>query len=125
MDVPSLIDDFATGTYTLTRRATSGYTGGIANAPTNTTVSISASVQPANGRDLLRLPEGRRTQETQVVFSATELRVGGENLGYDADLITIAGRTWEVQQVQTWVPPGADPSDGVGYRALVQLKAEG
>lgn len=113
LNAAELISSLSTGTYTLTRRAAATYTAGRPVAGSTTTTTITASVVPASGRDLLRLEEGRRSVETRLVFTTTELRVGVSGTS-EADLVTIDGASWEVQQVETW--PGA-----VGfYRAIVQ-----
>lgn len=121
MDIGGLIASFATGSYTVTRRAKATLVNGRRVAGAMAVIpDVVACVQPASGRDLLRLPEGRRSIETCVVFTATELLVGGEGKDNDADLIEIGGEQWECQQVQQWT----DPDGGaVGYRCIVQVAA--
>lgn len=118
LDASDVIASLDTGSYVVTRRAAATYdTHGRAQPGGTSTITIDASVQPASGRDLLRLPEGRRSIETRVVFTPTALLVGAQGAANEADLIAIDGKTWEVQQVETW--PGA-----VGYyRAIVQATA--
>ncbi len=118
LDAADVIASLDTGSYTVTRRAAAGYdTHGRAQASGTSTLTIDASVQPANGRDLLRLEEGRRTVETRVVYTPTQLLTGGQGSANEADLIAIDGRTWEVQLAEGW--PGAP-----GYcRAIVQATA--
>lgn len=109
---PDLIASLSTGSYTVTRRAAATIDKGRDVPGRQTTLQISASVQPASGRDLLRLPEGRRATETQALFTTTLLLVGGQGSANEADLVSIEGRTWEVQNVQSWP----------GYcRAIVQV----
>lgn len=108
------IDALSTGTYTVTRRAKATFSAGRAVAGSTSTLSITAAVVPASGRDLLRLPEGRRATETRIVFTATQLVVGGQASSNEADLVNIDGATWEVQQIETF--PGY-------YRAIVQAQA--
>ena len=118
MDLAGLIADFATGSYTVTRRAaatTDGHGRNVAGATSS--ISIVAAVAPASGRDLLRLPEGRRANETRMVLTATALLVGGQGAANEADLISIDGASWEVQHVEVWRQPGVDAA---GYKALVQ-----
>jgi hypothetical protein len=120
MDAADLIDSFATGyTYAVTRRAKAKSDGRGRMLPgASSSLTIEASVQPASGRDLMRLPEGRRSVETRVVFTATQLLVGAQNAAFESDLIAIEGRTWEVQQVASWNPsPTADPAY---WRCIVQ-----
>jgi hypothetical protein len=118
VDAADLIDSFLTGSYTVTRRATAIMVDGIGEQQPASTLSIDASVQPASGRDLQRLPEGRRTIETRIVFTITELFAGGQGVQYEADQVEIDGDQWEVQQVQPW---RSSPSSDIGYyRAIVQ-----
>lgn len=116
MDLASLISSFSTGTYTVTRRQADGFTRGIANPTIDSTFTINASVQPATGKDLLRLPEGRRTNETRVLFTTTQLYTGDQGQDYEADWVTIDGESWECQHVEDWVQAGG----GVAYRCIVQ-----
>lgn len=125
MDSFDVLDSFTTGTYTVTRRprATVGGDGVFQpGAPTTFTIGdgtpFPASVQPASGRDLLRLPEGRRSIETRVVYTNFELQTGGQATAFEADRIEIEGDSWEVQQLAPWRP---SPESDVGYvRAIIQ-----
>ena len=115
LDAGALIDSFKTGDYVVTQRAKGSHLKGRAVAGATSTLTISASVQPANGRDLQRLPEERRSVETRVIYTRTELRVGAQDAAFESDLVAIDGKNWEVQNVQDW--PAA-----VGYfRVLAQM----
>lgn len=118
LDTTDLIGDFATGTYTVTRRAAATWVEGILTAGATSSLTIAAAVYPATGRDLQRLPEGRRAVETFTVVTATPLLVGGQGSANEADLVTLDdGATWEVQHVSAW--PSAE-----GYtQAIVQRPA--
>lgn len=102
----------------MTRRARAAVTfvRGLAQPTTNTTFMITASVQPATGKDLLRLPELRRTNETRAIFTTTQLFTGDQGTAYEADLVTIDGDPWEVQHVEDWVQAGS----GVAYKCIAQ-----
>lgn len=115
LDASDVIDSLGTGNYSVTRRAATSFNHGRAQAgPVQSVFTIDASVQPASGRDLLRLPEGRRSTETKVVFTATQLQVGQEAGASEADIVDIDGRRWEVQLAESW--PGT-----TGYwRCIVQ-----
>lgn len=103
LDAADVIDSLSTGDYLVTRRAASTFTHGRAQVgPELPTFTIRASVQPARGRDLLRLPEGRRATETRVVYTATQLQVGGQSAELAADMVEIDGRLWEVQLAEPW-----------------------
>lgn len=79
------------------------------------TFNISASVSPASGADLQRLPEGRRSDESVTVFTSTPLKIGGQSQPFEADVLTIDGRPWEVSQLQTWHD---SISGSTGYKAI-------
>jgi len=118
MDVVGLISDFATGTYTVSRRTKALIVRGRAVPATATTFTAVASVQPASGRDLLRLPEGRRSEETRVIYTTTQLYPGTQAGAYEADQISINGISWEVQHVETWAEsPESEPTF---YRCIAQ-----
>lgn len=119
MDFGDLVQSFLTHTLTVTRRGASQVVRGRVVAPAPTTLTIAASVQPASGRDLLRLPEGRRTTETRVIYTTTQLLVGAQGGANEADLVQLDGNTWEIQMVEVWRP---DPSfDAPSYfRCVVQ-----
>lgn len=118
MDLASLIANFATGTYAVTRRTRGVTVRGIVQDVPAAPFNVVACVQPATGKDLLRLPELRRGLETRTVFTSTLLRVGDKNTATEADLIVIDGDTWEVQHVETWhpTPNVTEPA----YRCTVQ-----
>lgn len=75
LDVADLVASFTTGTYTVTRRVAATYTAGIATPGATSTFTIVAAVVPASGRDLLRLPEGRRSTETKTIYVAAGVGV--------------------------------------------------
>lgn len=119
LDAADLISSLSTGSYVVTRTATGTFSHAIAVPGESSMLSIEAAVYPATGRDLLRLPELRRSIETKIVFTTTRLYAGaeqgtGSEANYEADQITIDGDAFEVQQSGAW--PGM-----VGYyRAVVQ-----
>lgn len=85
---------FKTGTYSVTRLAAGSYTQGRYTAGGPTVISVDASIQPANGKQLLSLPEARRTENIAIAYSATELRV--------EDIMSILGEDYEVFKVARW-----------------------
>lgn len=123
MDIAALIESFITqgGTYSVQRRQNTGFSRGIANAPTLSTLTIRACVQPATGKDLLRLPEGRRSNETRALFTTTQLYTGDIASAFQADQVIIDGDPWEVQHVEDWNQGGAMNQNGAtAYRIIVQ-----
>src|SRR5258707_270463 len=105
MDLSQVINDLASGNYTVTRSlpATYGVDGRVIAGNTST-FQVNASVQPIDGRDLLRLPEGLRTLELLYVFTSVELRTQGN--AQDPDTIQIDGNKYQVQESSRWVASG-------------------
>ena len=121
MNGADLIARMATGSYVVTRRAaatTDSHGRKVAGATSSFT--IIAVIVPASGRDLQRLPEGRRTQETRQVITSTPLLVGGQGSANEADLVAVDGQTWEVQLVENWRQPGGDAQ---ACKATIQVLA--
>lgn len=112
-----VLDVFATGTYAVSRRGPGTLTAGRLTRAAGTTLSISASVQPVDGRTLQALPEGQRAEESRVIYTATELRTRGP--AGEADDVTIDGEPWTVTRVERW--------DGFGetyFRAFVARQVQ-
>lgn len=111
-----------TGTVTRIRRAVGAYgsDGGWSDGAETLTPSISASVQPASGRDLQRLEEGLRSREVLKVYTASGLwRAPDQRTGTPGDLVDIDGARYEVHAVAT--QRAVIPHD----RILVVRQAEG
>lgn len=89
---------------TVTRTVAGTYVKGVHQPGESSSFGITASVQPASGRDLLRLEEGQRTRETITVFTPDDLRTTDEATGTPADRIEWQGSTYEVQVVENWTP---------------------
>ena len=117
MDIASLIDSFATGTYTVTRTRRATLSRGRAQQGTQSSFLIIGSVHPAVGNDLKKLPEGRRVNETRVLYTTTELFIGGMGSNNEADSVSIDGQDWQVYHVETWRD---SESRSLGYRCIVQ-----
>lgn len=115
MDISSLIASFSTGAYSVTRTARGATADGRVSSGTTSTFSITASVSPAVGSDLLKLPEGRRTNEVRAVITDTFMTIGGQGSAYEADQIGIDGTLWEISHVEAWLDP---VSAGTGYKCL-------
>jgi len=120
LDTAALISSLSTGRYTVTRTPAPSYAGGIAVPGTPSTFEISAAVYQASGRDIERLPEGRRSTATKKLFTTTPLRVGaqsgqgGAESGVASDRVLIDGVQHEVQTV------GRHPGTTDFYVALLQ-----
>lgn len=78
----------ANGQYVVTRTAAGDYAATGDYAPGSTsTLLITASVQPLDGRENVVLPEGVRVEDVRQIFTATELRVADGLV--DEDVVTI------------------------------------
>lgn len=107
MDLSGVLTSFKTGTYSVTRSSAAGtYTAGRLVAPATSVISVDACVQPIDGRDLQKLPEGERVREPKTIYSVDELKTRGSNGGNAADVITIDGDLYEVIKVQRWAELG-------------------
>jgi hypothetical protein len=65
-------------------------------------LTLDAVVAPARARDLKRLPEGQRTEETKVVLTKEALHTAHAPDGSPADRISYGGETYEVVSVEDW-----------------------
>lgn len=101
MSASDLISDFGQ-TVTITRYAAGTNVNGEYVAGAASTFDVVMSIQPLNGRDLLQLPEGQRTRNFLKGYCATELLTVNIPAGLKADLVTVAGKNYEVQGVEHW-----------------------
>ncbi len=112
MDLRSVITSL--GAPLVIRRCAVGiYSDGVYVAPTPTTLTVQASVQPA-GANAKPRPEGIRVEDTKVVFSNTLLRVAQDPDGFVADRFDYEGLEFEVYDVQNWATGG----QGLYYRCM-------
>lgn len=92
--------------YTVTRYKARGTTDGeVDPLRVDSTFDIKASIQPASGNDLQRLPEGMRTSDVVVIFTSTLLRVLGQDAAdqLPPDTIVYNGSTYQIETVQDWI----------------------
>ncbi len=89
------LDVIATTPLTINRPGATVRVSGRASDGPATQTQVTASVQPASGRDLLRLPEGQRTKESRLVLTKGELRL--------RDYFDLDGETFEVAHVKPWM----------------------
>lgn len=102
--VDSAINALASGTYTVTRYGAGSYSNGGATLGSSSTFTIRASVQPATGRELQRLPEGERVRDWLAIWTPTLLRT--QEGSSAPDRISIDGYTYEVAIVDDWMSEG-------------------
>jgi hypothetical protein len=118
VDFTGLLTRFGTGTYTVTRTARGTTVRGRLEDAVETEVEITASVSPASGKDMESLPEGRNVNDVRLLFTTTELLVGGQGEDYEADVVTIGSSDFEVIHVEPWLDPG---TSNYMYRCIVSL----
>jgi hypothetical protein len=83
-----------------------------------TTFTIMASCQPATERDLVALPEGRRSEDTYVLFTSTELYTAEVSGSKNPDIVSLFGEDYEVIGCGRW------QNSLKHYRALVVKKEQ-
>ena len=76
--------------------------------------NIEGHIQQAQRKDLANLPEGQRTQDWRVLWTATELLV--------ADRVTDGGIAYVIQSIEDWNLTG--PPDGEFFKALMTKVAD-
>ena len=74
---------------------------------------IKANVQPADGKDLEKLSEGRREHETIKIYSAFELRTVDKERQIQPDVVIWKGRRFQIEHVDDWSSEGYVKSVGV------------
>jgi len=89
-------------TLTAYRTAAGSFLNGIYTPGVETSFSISASVQPASGKTLERLPEGRRLFETVVLFSSDLLYSLDDGTVSAPDQVLVNGKRFEVYSSEIW-----------------------
>lgn len=97
------------------RRPKGTWVGGVFQpAPNPEPITIRASIQPASGSQLERLPQGKRTNATYALRADDVIQeaMADDN---DADVFEFYGRKWEVVDLRVW-------QNGIinHYEALVQ-----
>lgn len=84
----------------LYRKSPGAYINGVWVEGAEALISITASIQPTSGEEMLSLPEGRRNRKTYSLFTSTPIQViaGGAN----PDQVVIYGERYEVVRVEPW-----------------------
>jgi hypothetical protein len=96
-----VIATFATGSYTVTRRGAGTYdSAGVFVPAATSTFSITAAVQPSNGRRLEASAAGQRGGDTRTLHTTTALRT--RDNGGAPDVVTIGSESWTVIECQPW-----------------------
>jgi hypothetical protein len=93
-------NDLGTGDYVVTRTAAGTMTLGRYTSGAVTTFTTNLGIEPASGRQLRDLPEGRRGDETISIFSPVELKTTMP--GSEPDQILYRGEQWAVVTSKQW-----------------------
>lgn len=99
MSLPSVIDYFKTGSYTIKRRVKGSVVSGIYTDGAETQFSVDASVQPITGRELKNLEEAQATMDDKVIYTRTELKC--REPAFEPDIIVIGGEEYEIYRVES------------------------
>jgi len=86
---------------TVTRRIQSA-SGGHLSVTNSTSSTVRADVQPANGRDILSLPELERTKRVIKLYCSRDVDIRCAEDGHPADLITYDGETFVVRKIRDY-----------------------
>lgn len=81
---------------------------GVLTAGATSTLTITMSIQPLKGSELLNLPEAQRKRTLCKGYTATELRTVDQSGQIKADRIVDGAKVYEVQSSQPW-----ESSDGI------------
>lgn len=71
-----------------------------------TLVALTANVQPAGGRQLMRLPEGERTRENITVWCTSAIRPTSRSEGKPGDIVLWNDKRFEVVTLNDWSANG-------------------
>ena len=99
----TLIDNFLTGTYSVSRSLPGSYVKGIWQSGGSSTVTVKGSLQPMSMREIkLAGEEGERLTDMFKFYSDTDLSLIDQGTLTPADVITINGETYKVIGIEKW-----------------------
>lgn len=89
--------------HTLHRLSSGGFVDGDWVESGETDIPITASIQPATGKDLQNLPQGRRASSVFAVFTDTAIQTAVQGATpTKADRLSIGGILHEAVHVEPW-----------------------
>lgn len=91
LDMGPVVASEYTGQYTVRRRPNRGYTGGVLDAPSDTTETLGAQVTPAEGSAQVLDPAGNYQRSSWLVITEGDLQPQGDTR--EADVILLNGAT--------------------------------
>lgn len=96
-------------------------TRGALVSPSRTNTSITASVQPITGQELLNFPENQRVRQPIRLFTETELKTVSQANVTESDIVIRGGINYIISTVEDWT--GGDvPADMKHYRVIALRK---
>lgn len=98
----SLVQEFATGYYTVRRYGAGSYVNGFYQAGTVEELSIQGSLQPTRGKDTLVLPEGFRFRQSFNFYSDDALTTASQVGLKLADRVLVDGVPFVVMTSEKW-----------------------
>lgn len=88
--------------YPVTRGSAPTFVDGVVTPGATTEVQILAAILPASSTDLARRIEGERLRDLVVIYTGDPIFSGDETTGAPADLVTYAGKKYEVEDVDAF-----------------------
>ena len=77
-----------------------------------------ASVQPLSGKQAQLLPEGRRAEDSIIIFTVPELFTAKTSENKKADIVIYNSRRYEVWNVKIWMLPGFSHHEVIALEEL-------
>jgi len=74
--------------------------------PSPIEMTIKAVVQPAQAHELVKLPEGRRTKGTVVIYTQTKLQTADVKSKLQPDVVFWHGDQYQVESLEDWTDDG-------------------
>lgn len=100
-DATDCIDMIATEVE-VTRFLASTRVKGRSDAPPETTIAVSMSIQPLSQKEIRDLPEGQRNQGRVKAYGSVELQTVDMSEGKIPDRFEHEGVTYQVESVDSW-----------------------
>ena len=113
----TLVQEFKTGTYGLTRIGQGRFVEGEYLPGPKIVTTLTGSLQPLSPRDLQVLPEGYRVKQGYKLYTDLKLNTVRESGSKLADRVTAYGETFVVMSTERW-----NGTDLPYYKALLLLE---
>lgn len=95
---------FKTVPMMLIHKTSGGYVKGIWQNGSETEISFSGTFQPASGKELENLPEGKRSHSIYKIFAGleNEFTSSDDLKQLEADCISLNGEVYQIIKVDKW-----------------------